>query len=191
MTKQFYPPKKRISFKICVFGDGGVGKTTLIKKYVTGIFSESTIMTIGVDFHVKQIQIDDNQVSLQIWDFAGEARFRFLLPTYVRGASGAIFMFDITRYSSLKNIGTWSEVIDVCTDEITRPLPIVLVGSKLDLAEKRAVHSDYGHQLKEENALFTDYIECSSLKGENVDIIFENLAREMLKRSGIQKVILT
>lgn len=177
--------KQKISFKVCVFGDGGVGKTTLIKKYVTGIFSDSTIMTIGVDFHVKQLEIGDHLVSLQIWDFAGEDRFRFLLPAYVRGAAGGVFMFDITRFSSLKNINTWSEVIDVCTDETTRPLPIILVGSKLDLAEKRAIDSNYGIQLKDENELFIDYLESSSLTGENVERIFTILAEEMLKRKSL------
>ena len=142
-------------------------------------------MTIGVDFHVKQLELEHHLLSLQIWDFAGEDRFRFLLPAYVRGASGGVFMFDITRYSSLKNISTWSEVIGVCTDEKTRPLPIILVGSKLDLAEKRAVQSDYGIQLTEENELFIDYLESSSLSGDNVELIFEKLAREMLRRKSL------
>ncbi len=181
-----YPQKKRskAAFKVCIFGDGGVGKTTLIKKCVTGIFSESTIMTIGVDFHVKQLEMDGEPVSLQIWDFAGEDRFRFLLASYVRGASGGIFMFDITRFKSLENINAWSEVIDECTDHNKRPLPVVLVGGKLDLSAERAVESAYGHQLADENELFIDYIECSSLTGENVNLIFQTLAQEMMKRKA-------
>ena len=65
------------TFKICIFGDGGVGKTTLVQRYVTGQFSQSTKMTIGVDIVTKQVQIEDWFVTLQIWDFGGEARFRF------------------------------------------------------------------------------------------------------------------
>ncbi len=185
MQNQDLPKKtSSISLKICIFGDGGVGKTTLIDRYITGVFSESTIMTIGVEFHVKNIEIEGRQIALHIWDFAGEERFRHLLPSYVRGASGGIFMFDLTRFSTLNNISNWSEVINACTDENIRPLPIVLVGGKLDLVERRAVPSDYGYQLMDENKLFIDYIESSSLTGENVEQIFKNIAREILKRKG-------
>ena len=65
------------TFKICIFGDGGVGKTTLVQRYVTGQFSQSTKMTIGVDIVTKHVQIEDWFVTLQIWDFGGEERFRF------------------------------------------------------------------------------------------------------------------
>ncbi len=79
-------------FKLCIFGDGGVGKTTLVKRYLTGVFAGDTTMTIGVDFHIKKLNIEGKEVGLQIWDFAGEDRFRFLLPSYVFGTSGGIFM---------------------------------------------------------------------------------------------------
>ena len=94
-------------YKVCIFGDGGVGKTTLIGRYMTGVFKSNTEITIGVDFHIKKLDIQDKRVSLQIWDFAGEGRFRALLPSYVLGASGGIFMYDITRYSSLRNFQEW------------------------------------------------------------------------------------
>jgi small GTP-binding protein len=176
---------QRISYKICIFGDGGVGKTTLINRYVQGIFTTNTTMTIGVDFHIKVLDIEGIEVRLQIWDFAGEERFRFMLPAYVKGAAGGIFVYDITRYSSLRNINDWSEVIDICTDENTRPLPVILVGSKLDLEFKRAIEQNYGNQLVESGELFIDYIECSSKTGLNVEKIFTNLAQEMMKRQGL------
>lgn len=174
---------RNISFKVCIFGDGGVGKTTLINRYVTGIFKGDTSITIGVDFHVKKLMINDIPVTLQIWDFAGEERFRFLLPSYVKGALGGIFMFDMTRFPSLKNIREWAEVIDKCTDENARPLPIILVGGKSDLAQKRAIPVDYAEDLlKQYN--FHKYIECSSKNGANVEAIFIALAREMMARKG-------
>ena len=82
-------------FKVCIFGDGGVGKTTLIKRYLSGTFDESTRITIGVDFHIKKLEVEGKQITLQLWDFAGEERFRMLLPTYMRGAKGGIFLYDI------------------------------------------------------------------------------------------------
>ena len=175
----------REAYKICIFGDGGVGKTTLINRYVTGIFTNDTEMTIGVGFHVKKIDIEGKTVSLQIWDFAGEDRFRFLLPAYVKGAVGGIFMFDITRYASLKNIKGWSEVIDECTDAGERPLPIVLVGSKFDMGYKRAIDTEYGHDIYNSSELFIDYIECSSKTDHNVEHIFQTLAKEIMKRKKL------
>ena len=175
----------RLAFKVCIFGDGGVGKTTLIHRYVTGVFSGDTTMTIGVDFHVKKMIIEGQEVALQIWDFAGEDRFRFLLPAYVRGASGGIFMYDITRFASLKNIKDWSEVIDECTDKNKKPLPVILVGSKYDLAYKRAVPVEHAVGIYESGELFIAYIECSSKTGDNVELIFSTLAKEMMERSGV------
>ena len=67
-------------FKTCIFGDGGVGKTTLVNRYVTGKYQEDFKMTIGVDFYTKVCEIDGNRVHLQIWDFGGENQFKNLLP---------------------------------------------------------------------------------------------------------------
>ncbi len=176
-------PKFQQQFKIVVFGDGGVGKTTLINRYVSGAFQGNTIMTIGVGFFTKKLVVNDIEVSLQIWDFAGEDRFRFMLPSYVRGSSGGLFMFDITRFASLKNIKDWSDVVDICTDSNKRPLPVILVGGKLDLEYKRAVDKIYAEELLE-NKMYVQYIECSSKTGQNVELIFTRIAEEMLKRKG-------
>ena len=184
----YYTSSKKSSknaFKICIFGDGGVGKTTLLNRYVTGVFTESTIMTIGVDFKVKKLEIEGVEISLQIWDFAGEDRFRFLLPAYVKGSQGGIFMFDTTRFTSLENIEAWSEVIEKFTDDNEKPLPVVLVGGKIDLEKIRAVPREYGPEICEDKEMFIDYIECSSKTGENVQLIFERLTQEMAKRKGI------
>ena len=70
-----------ITFKVCVFGEGGVGKTTLVNRYLTGIFEANTKMTLGLDFYVKAIDLDDMKIVLQIWDFGGEDKFKFLLPS--------------------------------------------------------------------------------------------------------------
>jgi small GTP-binding protein len=173
-----------ILFKICIFGDGGVGKTTLLNRYLTGLFKDDSGITIGVDFHLKKLEIEGKRVSLQIWDFAGEDRFRFLLPSYIMGASGGIFMFDITRYSSLKNFQEWLGVVDKGSLGSPERIPIIMAGSKLDLNDRRAVSSEDAMELAKENGLYS-YIECSSKTGENVEEIFNQIARIMLKRAGI------
>ncbi len=172
-------------FKICFFGDGGVGKTTLIGRYITGIFKSNQSLTIGVDFHVKKIKVNDKLVSLQIWDFAGESRFRFLLPSYVIGASGGIFMYDMTRFSSLKNFPEWIEIFKKgFVGAPDKQLPVIMVGSKLDLSYKRAVSSKEAFDLAKEQNLY-GYIECSSKDGRNIEDVFTEIAKLMLTRAGL------
>jgi small GTP-binding protein len=174
-----------VMFKVCFFGDGGVGKTTLIGRYLTGLFKSDQTLTIGVDFHIKKLKIGDKIVSLQIWDFAGESRFRFLLPSYVVGASGGIFMYDITRFSSLKNFPEWIDIFkNGFAGDGEKQLPVLMVGSKLDLSYKRAVSSKEAYKLAKEKNLY-GYIECSSKDGRNVEDIFTEIANLMLTRAGL------
>ena len=94
----------KLQFKLPIFGDAGVGKTTLTHRYLHGLFKQSYHGTIGVDFFLKKLELNGKNISLQIWDFAGEEKFRFLLPGIINGANGTIFMFDITRYVTFKNL---------------------------------------------------------------------------------------
>ncbi len=174
-----------VMFKICLFGDGGVGKTTLLGRYLTGLFKSNQTITIGVDFHVKKVKVDGKIVLLQIWDFAGEKRFRFLLPSYILGASGGIFMYDITRYSSLKNFPEWINIFkNGFIGAKDKPLPIIMVGGKLDLSFKRAVPTKEAFDLAKTNKLF-GYIECSAKDGRNIEDIFTEIAKLMLQRAGL------
>jgi len=171
-------------FKVCIFGDGGVGKTSLVKRYLTGLFTGDSGMTLGVDFHMKKFEFHGKRVSLQIWDFAGEDRFRFLLPGYVKGASGGIFMFDITRRFSLRNFGDWLEIFKGGTGDMEIDVPIIMIGGKLDLHDRRSVFSKDAVDLAKRYELL-DYIESSAKTGENVELIFYKLALELTKRAHL------
>ena len=171
-------------FKIVFFGDGGVGKTTLINRYLTGVFKSDSEITIGVDFHVKKIDVEEKRVGLQIWDFAGEDRFRFLMPSYVIGASGGIFMYDITRYTSLKNFEDWLEIFKKGYRGRNSQIPVLMVGSKLDLEYKRTVSRNEAFELAKKNNLY-GYLECSAKNGENVEDIFIEIGRLLLKKADL------
>lgn len=164
-------------FKIVIFGDAGSGKTALTKRFMTDLFISDTQMTIGVDFVIKTIHIDGKEIKLQIWDFGGEERFRFLLPKYIRGASGGILMYDITDYPSLFHVEDWLSVIQ----ETGEVFPIILVGGKSDLEEYRQISSEEGLESAKSNEL-DDFIECSSKTGENIEKVFEILARILYKK---------
>ncbi len=139
--KTAYKPPSNV-LKLCILGEGGVGKTTLTKRMITGIFDSKTKMTIGVDFHLLKTAIldpfapddlddvDQIDIQVQVWDFAGEERFRFMLPRYCKGAVGGILCFDLTRFSTTKYIREW---FDIWKDNAPKGSPIILVGTKTDL----------------------------------------------------------
>ena len=166
------------TFKIIIFGDGGCGKTTLTQRFLTELFVPDQTMTIGVDFEVKSLTVNEQKVKLQIWDFGGEERFRFLLPTYVRGARGGLFLYDITNFSSIAHIDDWLSVIrkEIRAEDI---FPIIVVGSKADLVESREVSSAEGIKIAKSRNV-NGFIETSSKTGENVEKTFRALTGLML-----------
>jgi len=142
-------------------------------------------MTIGVDFEVKSMDINGKKVKLQIWDFGGEERFRFLLPTYVRGANGALFMYDVTNYSSLAHIDDWLLVVrkEIKSEQDT--FPIIVVGGKADLLDDREVTGEEGINIAKSREGVHGFIECSSKSGENVEETFDALTRLMMQNSKL------
>ena len=162
-------------FKTIIAGDGGVGKTTMLHRYVKGRFIENMQMTIGVEFFLKELKFDGIEVMLQIWDFGGQERFRFLLESYAIGAKGALLLFDLTRPITLENLGQW---VNICRAE-NPDLPILFVGSKSDLVGTINISEDYLFQIQEENNFF-NFLKISSKTGENVALAFELLAKEIL-----------
>ena len=173
-----------IRYKLCILGDGGVGKSTLVNRYLTGVFSDSTKLTIGVDFYVNEIKLDDKLIKLNIWDFGGEDRFRKLLPGYLFGASGGIFMFDISRLNTLINIKNWIEVLKNTPDEKTQSMPILLVGGKSDLEAKRSVEKDYAIEVGGAHNIH-NYIECSSKLGINILEVFLSITKLIFEQNNI------
>ncbi len=166
-----------IPYKIMVGGDGGVGKTTLLRKYVSGTFSTDTRMTIGIEFHVKQVLHEGRNYTLQLWDLGGQERFRFMLSSYCLGASGALLLFDLTRMSSLDSLQEWvSEVLR----KQNAALPILFCGTKADVVDERSVPRDMAVSVAKSLNCF-GYVELSSKTGQNVNVVFDLLVDKINK----------
>jgi small GTP-binding protein len=153
-------------FKIINSGDGAVGKTTFLKRFTSGLFMEQTKSTIGTGFFTKSVKLDNSDhADLTIWDFGGQGRFRDILKDFIIGAHGALLMFDITRYQSFLNLREW--VILLRSREEDYELPILLLGTKSDLAEVREVFSDDINRFVKDYDL-VGYFETSSKSGINI-----------------------
>ncbi|MHA1273893.1 MAG: Rab family GTPase [Promethearchaeota archaeon] len=168
--------RKNIMYKVITAGEGGVGKTTLLHKFVEGKFKIDTKMTIGVGFFLKDITLENGKTySLQLWDFGGQELFRPFLDSYALGANGAILMFDLTRMDTLKRIDEWVDIIRKKNPGV----PIIFVGGKLDLKDKISVDDEYALEFKEKYNFF-DYVKVSSKTGENVEYVFTALTKEIV-----------
>ncbi len=167
------------TFKVMMLGDASVGKTSLTIRYISGFFLEDLKLTIGVDFYSKNILFRDNRVKLQIWDFGGEERFRFLLSQYCKGANAAFFLYDITNARTLEHLSAWTDLIRKHAGQI----PIMLIGSKLDLAEFRAVEREEGINAAK-NHNISAFIELSSKTGQNVEEAFKTMAEILFETYG-------
>ena len=172
---------RKLLFKICIVGDGGVGKSTMVQRLSTGQFIPQKI-TIGTDLAVESIRIDDKiMADLQIWDFAGERRFRLFLPNYARGAVGCLLCYDITRRTSFDSLEEWYSIVE---KNAVDPV-FILVGEKLDLADvRRSVETDQAEKFKDGHNI-DRFFETSSKNGDNNNTIFETLTRLILKKRGL------
>ncbi len=170
------------TFKIMLLGDASVGKTSLTLRYISGFFLEDLKLTIGVDFYSKTSDFNNNKVKLQIWDFGGEERFRFLLSQYCKGANGAFFLYDITNRITLDHLPDWTQIIR----EHAGDVPIMLIGSKLDLERFRAVPREDGILAAKKYNL-TSFVELSSKTGQNVEKAFDVMTETLIDKATTKK----
>lgn len=175
-------------FKSIVVGDGGVGKTALTLRFSKGFFTEDYKMTIGVDFHVKTIELDTEEGSirckLQLWDTGGQERFSSIRPMYYRGSLGAVLVFDLTNYASFEHLPQWIEEVRA---NIKNEIPLLLVGNKSDLMDQRTISIKEINQFTKDFNLY--YMETSAKTGDGVGDCFYILACLMIDQ-GVPKQLI-
>lgn len=166
---------QEFTYKIIVIGDVNVGKTSLIKKYVHDSFSDRYKSTIGVDFALKQIKVEDSKFNLQLWDIAGQERFGNMTRVYYRDAVGAIIVYDQTNPNSFDNIMKWKMDIDEKVSIANYSIPILLIGNKSDLNDN--IFYDMTDYCKENG--FIGYFSISAKTGLNIEEAMNYLVAEI------------
>lgn len=171
--------------KVIVVGDSSVGKSCMLSRFVDKCYDNVYNSTIGVDFKLKHIVADGKHIKLQIWDTAGQDRFKTIISSYYRGAGVALLVFDLGNKDSFKNLDKWyQEVKDMGSCNTT----ILLVGCKCDT--KRAVTDNEIKEWTAQHGGMT-YSKCSSLTGEGVEEVFHKATHEALTNEAILRGLQT
>ena len=163
--------------KIIIIGDSSVGKTNIMSKYLKGQFLENSRATVGVEFGSKSFKIDNHNIKAQIWDTAGQEKYKAITGAYYKGSKGAFVVYDITRKETFENIDKWINDLKTTADP---RINIILIGNKCDLEEKRVVLKEQGEE--KARAFNCAFLETSACNGDNIDKGFEMMATEIYKR---------
>ncbi|KAL9654968.1 hypothetical protein ABK040_008757 [Willaertia magna] len=167
--------------KLLIVGDSGVGKSAFLTQKVENKFSCESKVTLGVDFKVEFIQLQDKLIKLQYWDTCGLERFKSFLSAYYRGCHGILLMFDVTDASSFLSIESWIVSIRKVIDNI----PILLIGNKCDLDYLRRIYKrDVLKLTKKLNLSYLDYAEVSAKENIGVHEAVDKLTQLILERNS-------
>jgi small GTP-binding protein len=169
--------------KVVLVGDQQVGKTSIIAHLVTNTFNPSTSPTIGAAFQTYCIATSHGPVTMQIWDTAGQEKYRALTPLYYRSADAAVLVYDVTQVASFSDMERWSHEL---AEKAPANLRVVIVGNKIDLIEAREVNTEAARVWSEEHGAKW-YAEVSAKTGGGINELFLGIA-EMLSGEKAKEV---
>ena len=174
---------KGLPYKVLILGDSTVGKTCFLVRYVDDSFDDSTLLSVGMDYRLKNVKTEDGtKVKLQIWDTCGQERYRSISKNYYKGANAIILVFSLIDKKSFDSVENW---INQIKEEASESILIILVGNKSDLIEKRVISYEEAEKLAKEFNI--NYFECSAKTGENINVAFNDLIEQMVKKTDKTK----
>ncbi|NVM01774.1 MAG: GTP-binding protein [Candidatus Helarchaeota archaeon] len=163
-------------YKIVMLGDEAVGKTSIIVQHVEKRFEESYKMTIGTDISAKLMELGGQNIYLLIWDIGGQKKYKILRDSYLRGAFGAIIVYDVTNKNTYNHIIDWyDEAVQYCGT-----IPVILVGNKIDLSDERLLSKEDG--LKKAKEINAEFYETSAKTGESINKVFATLVDKIIEK---------
>jgi len=177
MTEEENEKKYDYIFKLILIGSSGVGKSSILQRYVQKIFNTEYTCTIGVDFFMKTINIRDKSIKLQLWDTAGTEKFKSITTGYYRGANAAFVVFDLTSKPSFDSVSEWIENYYKYSNPDSEK-HVVLIGNKSDLKENREITQEQIDSFVMNNKI--KYFETSAKNGENIDECFYFIAEKLM-----------
>ena len=163
--------------KIILIGDSAVGKTNIMSKYLRGQFQENSKATVGVEFGSKLFKIDNHNIKAQIWDTAGQEKYKAITGAYYKGSKGAFVVYDITRKETFDATDRWINDLKISSDP---KINIILIGNKSDLEDKRDVLKEQGEE--KAKSFGCAFLETSALNGDNIDKGFEMMISDIFKK---------
>ena len=173
--------KKEILQRILLIGDSGVGKTSILEKYINNNFPENYKASKGMDYKTKIITFEDgNIIKFQIWDTSGHERFLSITKTYYKAANGFILIYDVNKEDSFINLNNWIEDIK----KENKEAPIIIVANKIDDEGHRTTKNKWGKFWKKRELLF---YECSAKSGVNVENIFNEIFKRIKEKNQNKK----
>ena len=168
--------EKKLAFKIILIGDPGVGKTSTIRRYSDGKFDQSYLPTIGADFNLKVVDMENLEIILTIWDIGGHDRFSMIRNFYYQGAHGGFIIFDITRKETFENVANWNQDL---LKGANAKIPSLIIANKADLQSEAQVTDNEIENLAKEMGI--PWYKTSAKTGQNIDEAFNKVAELIVK----------
>ena len=176
-------PKEEVqysSYKVLLLGNSYVGKTCILLRFSEDIFKENYDVTIGLNYRIKSMTVENNPIKMQIWDTSGEEKFKAIAKNFYRGAHGVLLVYDICQKNSFLDVKSWIEQIieNADNDDIV----MILCGNKCDNEKERKISKEEGENLAKNYGI--PFFECSAKNNININEMFETMAQKIYTKVG-------
>lgn len=172
--------ENKVNVKVVIIGEAGVGKTSLMSKFVSNTFNDQMQPTIGCDIQNKLMLVEGRNVEVRLWDTAGCERFQTMLPLYYRGCHGAILVYDVTRRDTFNKLRDW--LLELKNNLTNDDAIVMIIGNKIDKSGRQVSKEEGNNYAKQISALF---IETSAKTSEGVAIAFEELLIKIMQTPAL------
>lgn len=168
--------------KVLLVGGSSVGKTCILRRFVEGEFPNKCKATLGLDFKIKSLEVNNQIVKMQLWDTSGQERFRSMTQAYYRGASGIMLVYDVTEENTLTTLPDWlGDIANYAPEDVE----VVILGNKSDVGDERVISKEAGEEFAREYGL--NYFETSAVDNLNITEAFRTMAELLATKAKLKQ----